>query len=274
MNRDMYNAIANGNFPSWTLNAQIVTIDQAKTYRYNIFDPTKVLPVKDFPLIPIGKLVLNRNPSNYFNDVEQVGFNPGALVPGIEPSPDRVLQGRIFAYAAALRYRLGKNFNQIPVNCPRDDVFVYTYTRDGQFNIYANGDGGPNYYPNSFHGPTPSPNAKFSLFPVEAEVVDRVDTGDEDNFSQFAEYWRDEIGPAEKERTLRAMAEELALTSPRIQEQSLSRCADPVGTEYSKRFRAAVAVANIKLKRNRRSQGKLAVKKTRDSLAAGGAGYI
>jgi catalase len=94
------------------------------------------------------------------------------------------------------------------------------------------------------------------LFPLEAEVVDRVDTGDDDNFSQFAEYWRDEIGPAEKERTLRAMAKNLALASPRIQEQSLSRCADPVGTEYSKRFREAVAIANAKLKRDTRKSRK------------------
>lgn len=103
--RDLYNAIAKGNFPSWSFSIQIMTFEQAKTCKFNPFDLTKIWPQKDYPLIPVGKLVLDRNPNNYFAEVEQIAFSPANLIPGIEPSPDKMLQGMQ---------------NGVPFRCPID----------------------------------------------------------------------------------------------------------------------------------------------------------
>ncbi|CAD1478067.1 unnamed protein product, partial [Heterotrigona itama] len=119
--RDLYNAIASNNYPTWTFYIQVMTASQAKNFRWNPFDITKVMivwPHDEYPLIPVGKLVLDRNPDNYFNDVEQIAFDPAHMVPGIEPSPDKLLQGRLFAYGDTHRHRLGPNHLQLPVNCP------------------------------------------------------------------------------------------------------------------------------------------------------------
>ena len=128
--QDLYNAIANGQFPSWSLYIQIMTIDEAEKLRFNPFDVTKVWSHKEFPLIPVGRLVLNRNPKNYFAEVEQLAFAPSHLVPGVEASPDKMLQGRLFSYADTHRHRLGANYLQIPVNCPYK---TRNYQRDGIF---------------------------------------------------------------------------------------------------------------------------------------------
>merc|ERR1719192_1636761 len=117
-NSDMYNAIAEGNYPSYTMYIQVMTFEQAENWEFNPFDLTKVWPHGEFPLQPVGKLVFNRNPRNYFAEVEQIAFSPAHLVPGIEPSPDKMLQGRLFSYNDTHRHRLGTNFLQIPVNCP------------------------------------------------------------------------------------------------------------------------------------------------------------
>ncbi|KAK2169480.1 hypothetical protein LSH36_9g00000 [Paralvinella palmiformis] len=116
--RDLYNAIARGDYPSWTLYFQIMTFEEAENFRWNPFDLTKVWPLSDYPLIPVGQITLNRNPKNYFTEVEQVAFSPAHLVPGIEPSPDKMLQGRLFSYGDTHRHRLGTNYLQFPVNCP------------------------------------------------------------------------------------------------------------------------------------------------------------
>ncbi|CAL1265604.1 unnamed protein product, partial [Larinioides sclopetarius] len=134
--RDLYNAIARGDFPSWTFYIQVMTFEQARTWRFNPFDVTKVWPQKEFPLIEVGKLVLNRNPTNYFAEVEQIAFTVSNLVPGIEPSPDKMLQGRLFSYADTQKYRLGTNYLQLPVNCPYR-VRPRNYQRDGEMTIYS-----------------------------------------------------------------------------------------------------------------------------------------
>jgi catalase len=128
--------------------------EQANNYKFNPFDMTKVLPHGDFPVIPVGRMVLNRNPENYFAEVEQSAFCPGNLVPGIGPSPDKMLQARILFYHDAHRYRLGPNYHLIPVNSPKG-VEAITYQRDGAMRVDDNGGDGPNYYPNSFGGPAP-----------------------------------------------------------------------------------------------------------------------
>lgn len=135
--RDLFNAIANGNYPSWTFYIQVMTFKEAETFPFNPFDLTKVWPHKDYPLIPVGKLVLNKNPVNYFAEVEQMAFDPSNMPPGIEPSPDKMLQGRLFAYPDTHRHRLGPNYLQIPVNCPYR-ARVANYQRDGPMCIHDN----------------------------------------------------------------------------------------------------------------------------------------
>ncbi|PSN41548.1 Catalase [Blattella germanica] len=146
--RDLYNAIAVGNFPSWTCYIQIMTFEEAERFRWNPFD---VWPHAEYPLIPVGKLVLNRNPTNYFAEVEQIAFSPANMIPGIEPSPDKMLQGRLFSYTDTQRHRLGANYLQIPVNCPFQS-HVTNYQSDGPQTVRHSG-GAPNYFPNSFGGP-------------------------------------------------------------------------------------------------------------------------
>jgi catalase len=149
---DLVEAIERGEHPSWTLRVQVMPAADAATYRFNPFDVTKVWPHGDYPLIEVGRLVLDRNPDNYFASVEQAAFDPGHFVPGIGPSPDKMLQGRLFAYGDAHRYRLGINHTQLPVNRPHA-VEARNYGRDGFMHVTGNGGRTKNYEPNSFDGP-------------------------------------------------------------------------------------------------------------------------
>lgn len=149
--RDLFNAIAKGDFPSWNMFLQIMPFEEAEKVKFNPFDVTKVWSQKEYPLIPVGKFTLDRNPNNYFAEVEQIGFAPDHLVPGIEPSPDRMLQGRLFSYSDTHRHRIGPNYLQLPVNCPYR-VSVKNYQRDGPMTFNDNQGGAPNYFPNSFEG--------------------------------------------------------------------------------------------------------------------------
>jgi len=162
--RDLHEAIAKGQFPAWRVEVQIMTPDQAKSYRFDPFDITKVWPHADFPPIEIGRMVLDRNPENYFAEVEQAAFSPGNFVPGIGPSPDKMLQGRLFSYHDTHRHRLGPNYHLLPVNAPKAAP-VASYQRDGAMRADGNGGGAPNYWPNSFGGPAPDPG--FALPPVD-----------------------------------------------------------------------------------------------------------
>jgi catalase len=144
--RDLYEAIENGEFPSWTLHMQIMPFDAAKTYRFNPFDLTKVWPHGDYPLIEVGRLALNRNVSDYHTEMEQAAFQPNNTVPGTGLSPDKMLLARGFSYADAHRARLGVNYQQIPVNRPRSAV--RSYSKDGSMRVDNVAD--PVYYPNSF----------------------------------------------------------------------------------------------------------------------------
>ncbi|XP_055919072.1 catalase-like [Eupeodes corollae] len=219
--RDLFNAIAEGKFPSWTMYIQVMTFEQAKTYKYNPFDVTKIWPHEDFPLIPVGKLVLNRNPKNYFAEVEQIAFAPSHMPPGIEPSPDKMLQGRLF-YGDTQRYRLGVNYLQLPVNCPYR-VAVKNYQRDGRMCFTDNQDGAPNYYPNSFGGPQESLRARNlrERFSVTGDV-DRYRSGDEDNFSQVTNFWLNVLSCQERRRLVENIAASLINANPTIQVKALS----------------------------------------------------
>lgn len=146
--RDLYESIENGNYPKWKMYIQVMTEEQAENMPYNPFDLTKVWYKKDFPLIEVGEFELNKNPDNYFAEVEQAAFSPANIVPGIGFSPDKMLQGRLFSYGDAQRYRLGVNHHQIPVNAPRCPF--HSYHRDGQMRTDGNLGSTLHYEPNSY----------------------------------------------------------------------------------------------------------------------------
>ncbi|SEJ94780.1 catalase [Pseudomonas sp. NFR16] len=146
--RDLFSAIERGDFPKWRVCIQLMTEHQAETHVENPFDVTKVWSQKEYPLIEVGELELNRNPLNYFEEVEQAAFAPSNMVPGVGLSPDKMLQGRVFAYADAQRYRVGTNHQQLPINAPVSPV--NTYQRDGSMRFGSNGASSPNYEPNSY----------------------------------------------------------------------------------------------------------------------------
>lgn len=152
---DLLQSIEKGEFPSWKVYVQIMPLIDATNYQFNPFDVTKVWSLKDYPKQEIGIMVLNRNPDNYFAEVEQVAFSPANFVPGIGPSPDKMLQGRLFSYGDSQRYRLGINHTKIPVNCPHA-TRALNYSRDGAMRMDNNGGRRKNYEPNSFGGPTQS----------------------------------------------------------------------------------------------------------------------
>jgi len=149
--RDLYESIERKEFPRWRLCIQVMPEEEADRVSFNPFDLTKVWPHKDYPLIDVGIMELNRNPENYFAEIEQAAFEPSNLVPGIGVSPDKMLQARVFSYADAHRYRLGVNYAHLPVNRPH--VEVNTYHRDGSMRADGNGGASVNYEPNSFDGP-------------------------------------------------------------------------------------------------------------------------
>ncbi|GGG49276.1 catalase [Chelatococcus composti] len=153
--RDLYEAIEQGNYPRWRFCVQIMPELDAEKTPYNPFDLTKVWPHKDYPLIEVGILELNRNPQNYFAEVEQAGLTPANIVPGVGFSPDKMLQARLFSYADAHRYRLGINYHQIPVNQPRCPV--HTYHADGAMRLAGPANPDAYYEPNSFGGPAQNP---------------------------------------------------------------------------------------------------------------------
>lgn len=182
--RDLFDAIAKGDYPSWTLKMQIMPYEDAKTYSINPFDLTKVWPHKDYPLIEVGKLTLNRNPTDHHTQIEQAAFEPNNMVPGTGPSPDKMLLGRMFAYADAHRARLGVNYKQIPVNSPKCPF--HTYSKDGAMRVQNVED--PVYAPNSKGGPH-ADSTRYPESAVWAADGDMVRSAytlrpDDDDYSQ------------------------------------------------------------------------------------------
>jgi catalase len=180
--RDLFEAIERGEYPRWTFCVQIMTEAEAERTSYNPFDLTKVWPHGEFPLIEVGVLELNRNPDNYFAEVEQSSFSPSNIVPGIGFSPDKVLQARIFAYADAHRYRIGTHYEALPVNRPRCPV--HHYHADGAMRFDAPGRTEAWYEPNSFGGPVQDPSVAEPPLPLHGDA-DRFNHRDgNDDYSQ------------------------------------------------------------------------------------------
>jgi len=231
--RDLFETIERGEYPAWKVYVQIMTPEQAEEYRFDPFDITKVWFHSDFPLIPVGRIVLNRNPENYFADVEQAAFSPANFVPGIAASPDKMLQGRLFSYHDTHRHRLGPNYHLIPVNsakaCPTKN-----YQRDGFMRIDANGGGSPNYYPNSFVGPEPSPTAAEPPFEVSGKVSRKPYTHPNDDFFQPGELYRRVMTDEDRDHLIGNIVDHLGGAQKRIQmrQTALFYKADP---DYGRR---------------------------------------
>ncbi|MFC0524436.1 catalase KatA [Pontibacillus salicampi] len=184
---DLYVSIEEGHYPAWKVYVQIMPLEDANSYRFDPFDVTKVWSHKDYPLVEVGRMVLDRNPENYFAEVEQAAFSPGTLVPGIDVSPDKMLQGRLFAYSDAHRYRVGANHELLPINRPI--VQVNNYQRDGAMRFDNNGSQQINYEPNSYGGPTETPENKQASYPVSG-MADSVSYDHHDHFTQAGDLYR------------------------------------------------------------------------------------
>ncbi len=200
--RDLVKAIANKDFPKWTMQIQVMTDAQAKTFKFNPFDITKVWSHKDFPLIEVGTMELNEIPENYFLDVEQAAFAPSNIVNGISYSPDKMLQGRLLSYPDAHRYRLGVNYEMIPVNkCP---YMVANYQRDGAMQMGDNGGASPNYRPNSFDDIVVDENYKEQPLELESNVADWYDRNknDDDHYTQPGLLFKNVMNDKDRENTV------------------------------------------------------------------------
>jgi catalase len=230
--QDLYQAIARGEYPSWTVSVQIMTPEQAADYRFDPFDITKVLPHGDFPLNPVGRMVLDRNPENYFADVEQAAFSPGDLVPGIAPSPDKLLQGRLFSYHDTHRHRLGPNYHLIPVN--RAKGVVDNYQRDGAMRTNGNAGGDPNYYPHTFEGPQPRPEVAEPPFEVSGMAARQPYTHPNDDFVQAGDLYRKVMTDQDRDHLIGNIVAHLGNAQKRLQlrQTALFYRADP---EYGRR---------------------------------------
>jgi len=224
----LFEAIERGDFPKWTFSVQVMPETDAEHYRWNPFDLTKVWPHGDYPLIEVGVLELNRNPENYFAEVEQAAFSPANVVPGISFSPCKMLQARIFAYADAHRYRLGANYEQLPINRPHK-AQVDNYQRDGAMRFDENGGAAPNYEPNSFGGPVENPAYSEPPLKISGDA-DRYEQkrGVDDDYIQPGNLYR-LMPPEEQKRLVENIVRSLKNVPKEIQQKMVGhfRKADP-----------------------------------------------
>ncbi|ALJ39219.1 catalase [Azospirillum brasilense] len=235
--RDLFAAIRDGDFPAWTVSVQIMPEAEADSYRINPFDVTKVWPHADYPLVEIGELVLNRNPENFFAEVEQAAFSPANVVPGISFSPDKMLQGRLFAYADAHRYRLGANHQALPVNRPHA-AEVHNHQRDGAMRFDGNGGGSPNYEPNSFGGPVQNRAVGEPPLRITGDAARYDHREGNDDYAQAGALFR-LIGAEAQERLMDTIANSLGEAPGFIQRRQLAHffAADPAyGAGIAKRL--------------------------------------
>lgn len=239
--RDLFEAIEKKNFPKWRMCVQIMPEEEAKTYRFHPFDLTKTWSQKDYPLIEVGIVELNKNPENYFAEIEQAAFNPANIVPGIGYSPDKVLQGRLFSYGDTQRYRLGVNHTQLPVNAPKCPF--HNVNRDG-FMQNGNYGGMMNYNPSSIPGYVEDPQVKEPKLDVtklekETEIYDwdfRQD--DSDYYTQPGDLYR-LMSPEERERLCQNIKAAMEGVSTEIKKRQIEhfKKADPA---YGKRVEELV----------------------------------
>lgn len=245
--RDLFDAIEEGNFPRWKMKIQVMTEDQAKECSFNPFDLTKVWPHGDYPLHDVGVLELNKNPENYFADVEQAAFNPANIVPGVGFSPDKMLQARLFSYGDAQRYRLGVNHYQIPVNKPKCPF--HNASRDGSMRVDGNEGSTLHYFPNSYEQWEEQKDFTEPSLPLEGDA-DHYDfrEDDDDYYSQPGNLFRI-MNDKQKNLLFKNTAAEVGGAEKFIQERHIKNCykADP---DYGKGVAEALGIdiKNISLK--------------------------
>lgn len=240
--RDLFESIEKGDFPRWKFYVQIMPEAEASQTPYNPFDLTKVWPHADYPLIEVGVLELNRNPDNYFAEVEQVAMSPANVVPGIGFSPDRMLQGRLFSYGDAHRYRLGVNHHQIPVNKPRCPF--HNYHRDGAMRVDGNSGNGPTYEPNSFGVFQEQPDYSEPPLSIEGAADHWNHREDTDYFTQPRALFN-LIGEEERQRMYNRIAEDIQSVPAFIQERQIGIFSE-VHPEYGAGVAAALAALKAK----------------------------
>ncbi|SDY93291.1 catalase [Nitrosomonas halophila] len=224
--RDLYDSIERGEYPRWTLCVQVMPEQEAAHCPYNPFDLTKVWPHKDYPLIEVGVLELNRNPDNYFAEVEQAAFNPANVVPGIGFSPDKMLQGRLFSYGDAQRYRLGVNHYQIPVNAPRCPF--HHYHRDGAMRVDGNYGGTLGYEPNSYREWQQQAEFQAPRLDLEGAAGHWDHRVDEDYYTQPGNLFR-LMNTAQRQALFENTARSIGGTPREVQKRHIAHClrADP-----------------------------------------------
>jgi len=214
--RDLHEAIERREYPAWKVYVQIMTPEEVEKYRFDSFDITKVWAHGDAPLKPVGRMVLDRNPENYFAEVEQAAFSPGNLVPGIAPSPDKMLQGRIFSYPDAHRHRLGPNYHLLPVNSAKG-ANVDNYQRDGSMRCDDNAGPSPNYYPNTFGGPSPYPEAAYPALEVSGKAGRQRYSHPNDDFVQPGQLYRTVMSEEDRGHLIGNIVDHLGGAKKRIQ---------------------------------------------------------
>ena len=259
--RDLLRAINRAEYPSWTLKMQIMPAAEAAKYRFNPFDVTKVWSHRDYPLITVGRIILNRNPENYFAEVEQAAFNPAHFVPGIGPSPDKMLQGRLFSYGDTHRYRLGANHMQLPVNRSHATE-ARNYSRDGAMRSDGNHGGEKNYEPNSFGGPQQTSQPLWVPIEVAGLTGNHAPENrrDDNNFVQAGDLYR-LMSEAEKQRLVGNIAASLSQVSREdIIKRSVAhfRRADP---EFGDRLANALPNAGRHAEQPSRGRNQVAAEK-------------
>ena len=228
--RDLWDAIARKDYPAWRLEMQIMPFEDAANYRFNPFDITKVWPHKDYATIPIGRMVLDRNPENFFAEVTEVGFDVANFVPGIGPSPDRMVMGRMFAYGDSNRYRTGTNWEELPVNRPINEA--HNYNKDGPMRYHHYGNQ-PVYAPNSYGGPQADPQRYHDLgwFVDAGEIMRTAYTphAEDDDFVQARSLYRDVMSETDRQNLVNNIVTHLSQGVERfIQERAVERYWSPV----------------------------------------------
>ncbi len=241
----LYGSIEKGDFPKWNLKIQVMTEEQAKQTSYNPFDLTKVWPHAEFPLIDVGVMELNRNPDNYFTEIEYAAFSPSNIVPGISFSPDKMLQARIFSYADAHRYRLGTHYEAMPVNAPKCPM--HHYNKDGIMRFFRNDVGNPDAYyePNSMNGPVEDPAYREPPLELSGESADRYNHREgNDDYTQPGNLFR-LFDSEQKQRLFRNIAEAMQSVPREIIERQLAHfdAADP---GYGEGARQALGMSETK----------------------------
>jgi catalase len=228
--RDLWETLAGGQEASWRLEMQVMPVEEAADYRFNPFDLTKVWPHVDYPPVEVGRLVLNRNPENHFAEVEQAAFEPANMVPGIEPSPDKMLLGRLFSYPDTHRHRIGANYLQLPINRPK--VPVHSYNRDGGMRYQNPGD--PVYAPNSSGGPEADPERYGEAHhqQVSGQLTRSPHRlhAEDDDFGQAGTLWRKVLSEQDRDNLVANVVGHLSQgVTPAVQRRAIEywRNVDP-----------------------------------------------